>query len=257
MGLYLAGKISVSMRIDLNCDLGEGYPNDAGLMPLISSANIACGEHAGDEDTMRRCIDLALESGVALGAHPGFSDKENFGRLPVLLTPEEYTDLIVRQLDRIQTIATAAGARLHHVKPHGALYNMAAQDPELAGLIARAVLAFDPSLILYGLSGSVSIVQARAAGLRTASEVFADRTYQPNGQLTPRSMPNALIEDPDQCRQQVLDMVQLGCVRAVDGSVVPIAAETICLHGDGNHATAFARSIRQFLEEQSIAVAAP
>lgn len=245
------------MRIDLNCDLGEGYPNDAGLMPLISSANIACGEHAGDEDTMRRCIDLALESGVALGAHPGFSDKENFGRLPVLLTPEEYTDLIVRQLDRIQTIATAAGARLHHVKPHGALYNMAAQDPELAGLIARAVLAFDPSLILYGLSGSVSIAQARAAGLRTASEVFADRTYQPNGQLTPRSMPNALIQDQDQCRQQVLDMVQLGCVRAVDGSVVPIAAETICLHGDGDHATAFAHSIRQFLEEQSIAVAAP
>ncbi len=243
--------------IDLNCDLGEGYPNDAALMPLIASANIACGYHAGDADTMRQTVDLALEQGVAIGVHPGFADKPNFGRSEIALPPQGYYDLVWQQIEILETIARTAGARLHHVKPHGALYNMAARDPALAHAIAHAVLDFDPQLILYGLSGSQLIEQARFLGLQTASEVFADRSYQPDGSLTPRSRPDALIRDPEQCLQQVLQMVRQKTVTAVDGTLVSIRAETICLHGDGEHALEFARLVRTFLEQNNIEVQAP
>lgn len=243
--------------IDLNCDLGEGYPNDAALMPLIASANIACGYHAGDADTMRRTVDLALEHGVAIGVHPGFADKPNFGRSEIVLPPQGYYDLVWQQMESLETIVQAAGARLHHVKPHGALYNMAARDPALAHAIAHAVLDFDPQLILYGLSGSHLIDQAHFLGLQTASEVFADRSYQPDGSLTPRSRPEALIRDPEQCLQQVLQMVGQKTVTAVDGTSLSIRAETICLHGDGEHALEFARLVRTFLEQNNIEVQAP
>lgn len=245
------------MTIDLNCDLGEGYPNDAALMPLISSANIACGRHAGDAETMRITVSLALEHGVAVGAHPGFDDRANFGRLPVQLTARGYRELVWTQLEGLDRIVRAAGGALRHIKPHGALYNMSAKDPELAAIIARAVYEFDPGLILYGLSGSVSIAAAHALGLRTASEVFADRSYQPDGSLTPRSAPNALIRDEEKCLVQVLEMVQHHSVTAVDGTRVPIQAETICLHGDGAHAVAFASALRGFLAGKGIAVSAP
>ena len=242
------------MRIDLNCDLGEDYPNDAELMPLITSANIACGYHAGDPDTMCRTVDLAVAHGVAIGAHPGFADKANFGRLEVRLPLQGYYELVMAQLQALDAVVRAAGTRLHHVKPHGALYNMAARDPELAHCIAHAVLDFDAELILYGLSGSASVAQARALGLACASEVFADRTYQSDGSLTPRSRPDALIQDTGKCLEQVLGMVAQGIVIATDGSRVPLRADTICLHGDGAHAVAFARELRRFLSEKHIEV---
>ncbi len=242
------------MHIDLNCDLGEGYPNDAALISRISSANIACGYHAGDAETMRRTISLAVAHDVAIGAHPGFADKENFGRREIQLSKQGYYDLVSTQLEAINALVVAAGARLHHVKPHGALYNMAARDPELAYIIAHAVLDFDPKLLLYGLSGSHSVAQAAALGLRTASEVFADRSYQPDGSLTPRAQPGALITDIEKCLNQVLDMVQKGQVQAVDGSMVPIKAETICLHGDGEHAVAFAQRLQQVFLENNIEI---
>lgn len=245
------------MQIDLNCDLGEGYPNDAALMSFISSANIACGYHAGDADTMRRTVDLALEHRTAIGAHPGFADKENFGRKEQQLSQQAYYDLVIEQLEALRTIVQAAGGTLHHVKPHGALYNMAARDPELAYVLAHAVLDFDKTLVLYGLSGSPSIEQAQALGLKTASEVFADRSYQADGALTPRSQPGALLDDTDKCLEQVLKMVQKKQVEAQDGTLVAITAETICLHGDGDHAVEFAQAVRQVLLEQKIAIQAP
>ena len=245
------------MSIDLNCDLGEAYPNDAALMPLISSANIACGYHAGDADTMRRTVDLAVEHIVAIGAHPGFDDKENFGRKEQQLSRQAYYDLVYRQLEILAAHAAAAGAAISHVKPHGALYNMAARDPELAATVARAVLDFNPELILFGLSGSHSIAQAQALGLKTAGEVFADRSYQADGSLKPRSRPGALITHTDKCLEHVLEMVLNKRVRAADGAWVSISAETICLHGDGEHAVVFARAVRAALMGKDIAVQAP
>lgn len=245
------------MQIDLNCDLGEGYSNDAALMPLISSANIACGYHAGDADTMRRTVDLAVVNSVGIGAHPGFEDKEHFGRKELLLAKQAYYDLVFSQLEILNNIVQSAGASMNHVKPHGALYNMSARDPELAYIIAHAILDFNPDLILFGLSGSHSIAEAQALGIKTASEVFADRSYQPDGSLTPRSQPGALIEDREKCLRQVLNMVQEKKVRAMDGTAVPITAETICLHGDGEHAVEFAGAVRDFLLKKKIAIKAP
>lgn len=245
------------MIVDLNCDLGEGYPNDAALMALISSANIACGYHAGDRETMSRCVDMALQNGVAIGAHPGFADKENFGRREVQLSQQAYYNLVQEQLDILQTITRSAGATLHHVKPHGALYNMAARDPELALVLAQAVWDFDPKLYLYGLSGSASIVQAEALGLRTASEVFADRSYQSDATLTPRSQPGALLETTEKCLEQVWEMVSENKVTALGGTSVSIKAETICLHGDGAQAVAFAQALRIFLLKKKIDIQAP
>ncbi len=235
--------------IDLNCDLGEGYAADAALMPLISSANIACGYHAGDADTIRRTVDLAVRYGVAIGAHPGFADRAHFGRRALRLEPAAYYDLVAAQIEILSQAARAAGARLRHVKPHGALYNMSAHDPGLAAIIAQAVWDFDPNLLLYGLSGSAALTAGAEAGLRTVSEVFADRTYQPDGALTPREQTGALLEDESGCRAQAYDLVVRGVARATNGAEVAVCAQSICLHGDGEQAVEFARMLRGFLSQ--------
>ncbi|HKP68567.1 MAG TPA: 5-oxoprolinase subunit PxpA, partial [Pyrinomonadaceae bacterium] len=233
--------------IDLNCDLGEGCDNDAELMKYISSANIACGFHAGDTATMRRTAELAIAHGVAIGAHPGYRDRENFGRTLMSLPVNEVFELVREQILAMKDICDSLGVGLHHVKPHGAMYNQAARDKDLAAAIAEAVASVNKEMILYGLSQSYLISQAKSAGLRTASEVFADRTYRTDGSLTPRSEPNALITDDEVSVQQAMRMVEQGNVVATSGDVVSIVAETICLHGDGEHAVDFARAIRNAL----------
>ena len=230
-------------RIDLNCDLGEGAGHDAALMPLITSANIACGAHAGDAATMRATVRLAMKHGVAIGAHPGFPDREHFGRRELPMTVDEVHALVLRQIRELQMIVQHEGTRLSHVKPHGALYNMAARDAELARAIATAVYEADPRLILVGLAGGALLKAGAAGGLSTASEVFADRTYQADGSLTPRSEPKALITEAGSAVAQVLRMVRKGRVRAMDGSDVAVRADTVCLHGDGPHAVEFAQRL--------------
>lgn len=234
-------------RIDLNCDLGEGAGNDEALMPLITSANIACGAHAGDERTMRATVRLATRHGVAIGAHPGFADREQFGRRELALAPAEIVTLVRGQVETLRKIAVEEGAVVSHVKPHGALYNLSAREPVVAAAIAEAVAAVDPSLVLYGLAGSVSLEVGQARGLRVAAEVFADRTYQADGSLTPRGRADALIEDPAAAIRQVLRLIHERTVRATDGTDVAIAADTICLHGDGAAAVEFARGLREAL----------
>ncbi len=242
------------MTIDLNCDMGEGLDNDALLMPYISSANIACGYHAGDESIMKRTIELALVNDVAIGAHPGFNDSANFGRTEMQLSLQAVYDLVAEQLHILAQIAAGFGTQLHHVKPHGALYNMSAKDPALANAVAKAVCDFDSGLVLFGLSGSHSIAAAKSIGLEIAAEVFADRTYQDDGSLTPRSQANALITDENESLQQVLRMIQEQVVISVSGKRVPIHAETICIHGDGKQAVVFAKQIYQTLQTNSIGI---
>lgn len=232
-------------RVDLNCDLGEGAGRDAELMPLLTSASIACGAHAGDAATMRATIELALRHGVAVGAHPGYADREHFGRRELDLPPGDVAQLVVGQVIEFQKAAQAAGATMHHVKLHGALYNQASRDRALAEAVVEALAAAVPHPRLYVLSGSVLERVARARpGCAVAGEVFADRTYRADGALTPRSEPGALIEDEEAAVAQVLRMVRDGRVRARDGADVPIAADTVCLHGDGARAVEFARRLR-------------
>lgn len=240
--------------IDLNCDLGEGLTNDALLMPWISSANIACGYHAGDTDTMQKTIELAMEHHVAIGAHPGFADKPNFGRIEMNLPLNEIFDLVTEQVWQLQQLAKQMGASLQHVKPHGALYNMSARDALLANTIAKAVYTIDQNLVLFGLSGSLSVSEAKKIGLPTASEAFADRTYQSDGSLTPRTQPDAMISSTEQCLQQVLEMIQQQTVTATDQKKIPINVQTVCLHGDGEQAVAFAQQIYQELENNHIRI---
>lgn len=242
--------------IDLNCDMGEETGNDALIMPFISSANIACGYHAGNEETMKRTVELAMQYNVAIGAHPSFADKDNFGRTDMHLPSAEVYDLVTRQVFLLSEIAKTAGARLHHVKPHGALYTMAARGKKLAAVIALAVKDVNEYLVLYGLSGSHLIREAKAIGLKTANEVFADRTYQDNGTLTPRSKPNALVEDEEQAVQQVLQMVKSGKVTSVLKKTIPLVADTICIHGDGKNPVAFAKRISEVLKENNIVIKA-
>jgi UPF0271 protein len=230
--------------------MGEGIGNDELLMPFISSANIACGYHAGDPETMWRTVELAIKLNVSIGAHPSFLDRKNFGRSEMNLGKQEVYELITQQLVILKEIVTGLDAKLHHVKPHGALYNMSAQDPGLANCIATAVKDFDSSLVLFGLSGSYSIGEAKAVGLNTMSEVFADRTYQDDGSLTPRSESGALIDDTNKVVQQVLQMIKDGTVTTVSGKTIPIMAETICIHGDGEHAVEFAKAIHDFFMKQ-------
>ncbi|HEY2255216.1 MAG TPA: 5-oxoprolinase subunit PxpA [Variovorax sp.] len=244
------------MQIDLNVDLGEGCDNDEALLGLVSSANIACGWHAGDARTMRQCVRWALANGVAIGAHPSFPDRENFGRSEMKLPPEEVYAGVLYQVGALAAIAKAEGGHLSHVKAHGALYNQAAKDPVLADAICEAVRRFDPGLRFFGLAGSGMISAAERAGLAPVEEVFADRGYQPDGSLVPRSRPGALIEDEEQSLAQALSLVRDHQVRAIDGSMVAIRAQTVCLHGDGAHALAFARRIRERLTAEGIAIAA-
>ena len=243
-------------RIDLNCDLGEGAGHDAGLMPLITSANIACGAHAGDEAMMRATVKLAQEHAVAIGAHPGLADRENFGRRELPVTPVEAHGLVLAQTRLLQVIARQCGASVRHVKAHGALYNMAARDAALARAVAEAVYEADPRLILFGLAGSKLLEAGQACGLQVASEVFADRTYQADGTLTPRSQPNALITDENAAMAQVRRMVREAVVRATGGTEVKITADTVCLHGDGAHPVEFARRLRRELTAAGIEIKA-
>ena len=242
------------VTIDINCDVGEGCETDAAVMDFVTSANIACGYHAGDATTMRQTVETAIEKSVAIGAHPGYRDLENFGRTAMQMPPSEVYKIVTEQIEALNEVTIAAGGKLSHVKPHGALYNQAASDAKLADAIAKAVFDFDPELILYGLSGSLSIIEAKKAGLKTASEVFADRTYQPDGSLTPRSQPNALISDTQVAVAQVLQMVKDKTVTTVDGSKIHIQADTICIHGDGPNAVRFARAIRKSLTAHDIAI---
>lgn len=244
------------LSIDLNCDLGEGYPNDAALMDYISSVNIACGFHAGDYATMRATVRAAMEKGVAIGAHPSLPDRENFGRTAMQLSTDEIREIVTEQIQRLKIICDAEGGKLTHVKPHGALYNQSAKDRAVADAIAHAVIDFDDDLVLFGLSGSASIDEAKRLGLRTASEAFADRTYERDGSLTPRTEPNALITDTRSAADQAVRMISSGNVIAVSGEPVAIDADTICIHGDGDHALEFAAAIHKKLNENGIRIGA-
>lgn len=236
-------------EVDLNCDMGEGIGNDEAIMPYVSSVNIACGYHAGNEKTIWQTIELAMKYKVSIGAHPSFFDRKNFGRQEINLSPEEVYELVTQQLILFNEIATSLSVNMHHVKPHGALYNMSAKDNLMANMIARAVKDFDRQLILFGLSGSHSITEAKAIGLKTASEVFADRTYQDDGSLTPRSQPNAMIENADKVVKQVLQMIKYGAVTTVSEKTIPIVAETICIHGDGKYAVEFVKAIHDAIQK--------
>lgn len=242
--------------IDLNCDLGEGVGNDALIMPFISSANIACGYHAGDENTMKQTVELCKKHNVAIGAHPSYLDRENFGRTDQRLPAEQVYELVVNQIRLLEEIANSSGVELTHVKPHGALYNMAARSMQLAAIISLAVKDVNKKLVLFGLSGSHLIKEGKNIGLKTANEVFADRTYQDDGSLTPRHKPGALIEDVDKAVAQVLQMVKKGTVTTITGKGKPIIAETICIHGDGSHALELAKAIHDALTNEGIEIKA-
>ena len=238
------------MTIDLNADVGEGGGDDAALIPLVTSVNIACGGHAGDLAMMRATVDLAQAHGVAVGAHPGFEDRAHFGRRELPLSPAAITALVQRQVE-----ALAALASLSHVKPHGALYNLAARDRTVADAIAAAVAAVDARLALVGLAGSQLLAAARAWNLRPVSEAFADRRYLADGTLQRRTQGDALLTDADAAVAQVLRIVREGVVESVDGQTVRIAADTICLHGDGPQAVNFARRLRAELADAGVEVA--
>lgn len=249
------------MRLDLNCDLGEGYGawrmgEDEAVLDYVTSANIACGFHAGDPATMRHTVAAACARGVALGAHPSLPDLQGFGRREMRVTPDEVYELVLYQVGALDGFARAQGARLQHVKPHGALYNMAARDAVLARAIAQAVRDYDRELILFGLSGSELIGAGREVGIAVAAEVFADRTYQADGTLTPRSRAGAMIEDVERSIAQVLSIVQHGTVTATDGTRVSVEADTLCIHGDQSMAHAFARRLREALHGAGVAVRA-
>ncbi|QYM80158.1 LamB/YcsF family protein [Horticoccus luteus] len=239
------------MRIDLNCDLGEGAPHDAELMPLITSANIACGGHAGDATTMRQTVALAERWGVQIGAHPGFADREHFGRREQRLSAGALRELMRTQVDALRQLA-----RVQHVKPHGALYTLAARDRATADVLVAAIREIDATLIVYALAGGELARAARGAGLRVAEEVFGDRTYQPDGALTPRGQADAMIEREEVAVAQVVRMIRAGALRSVAGTDVAIRAETVCLHGDGAHAVEFAVSLRRELARTGVAVRA-
>jgi UPF0271 protein len=247
----------MNLVVDLNSDLGEGAGHDNEILDLVSSANIACGFHAGDSASIFATIQAALERNVSLGAHPSFPDRENFGRTEMALPPADVYSIVAYQIGAFYGLARAAGARMNHVKAHGALYNMAARDRALADVIANAVFALDPKLILFAPAGSHLDFAATEIGLTTASEVFADRNYLPNGLLVPRSDPNAFVHDPNEAADRIIRMLTEGKVRAVDGADVPISASTICVHGDNPQAVEFVRKLRERLELEELMIAAP
>ncbi|MCT9126297.1 5-oxoprolinase subunit PxpA [Cupriavidus gilardii] len=244
------------MQIDLNADLGEGCGSDEALLALISSANVACGWHAGDASTMLQTVQWALAKGVAIGAHPSYPDRENFGRTEMQRDPRDIYADVLYQIGALAAIVKAQGGRLAHVKAHGALYNQAARNRAQAQAIVDAVRDFDPQLVFFGLAGSVMIEAAREAGLTVKEEVFADRGYNSDGSLVRRGTPGALLDDDEAVLAQTLSMVREHKVRAIDGQWIPIQADTVCLHGDGPHALAFAQRIRDRLRDEGIAVRA-
>ena len=247
--------------VDLNCDMGESFGAwrmgaDAAVMPSITSANIACGFHAGDPGVMRETVGLAAEAGVAIGAHPGYPDLAGFGRRDMQMAPRELEDMLLYQIAALAGFARASGVELKHVKPHGALYNMAARDRRLCDSIVRAVRSFDSSLVLFGLAGSVMLAAGRDAGLRVAAEGFADRMYEPDGSLTPRSRSGAVLDDPGAVASRAVRMIRDGRVTASDGREIDVHIDTICVHGDTPGAEISARALRTALIEAGIAVRA-
>lgn len=247
----------MSLVVDLNADLGEGAGHDDELLALVTSANIACGFHAGDAETMRGSIEAARNRKVALGAHPSLFDRENFGRKELPVKSDEVFDAVVYQLGIFQAIAEAANVRPNHVKPHGALYNMAMRDRELANAIGRAIAQIDAKLILFAPQNSELARAGTTNGLQIAHEVFADRNYLSDGSLVPRARPDALLHDPEEAAARVVRMLREGQVRSVDGVDVDVRAETICLHGDKPGAVDFARALKSRLEKESVIVRAP
>jgi UPF0271 protein len=247
----------MSLVVDLNADLGEGAGHDDELLALVTSANIACGFHAGDAETMRGSIEAARNRKVAVGAHPSLFDRENFGRKELPVKSDEVFDAVVYQLGIFQAIAEAANVRPNHVKPHGALYNMAMRDRELANAIGRAIAQIDAKLILFAPQNSELARAGTTNGLQIAPEVFADRNYLSDGSLVPRARPDALLQDPAEAATRVVRMLREGKVRSVDGVDVDVRAETICLHGDKPGAVDFARALKSRLEKESVIVCAP
>jgi UPF0271 protein len=247
----------MNLRVDLNADLGEGAGQDDELLELVTSANIATGFHAGDADTMRAAISAGQAHGVAVGAHPSLFDRENFGRKELPITPDEVFDAVTYQLGIFQAIADAAGVRPNHIKPHGALYNMAARDKELADAVARATKAVDSSLILFAPGHSALARAGESHGLQIAREVFADRNYLSDGSLVSRTRPDALLHDPEEAAARVLRMLSEGKVRSVEDVDVDLRSETICVHGDTPGAVEFARALRAAMEKEGVEICAP
>ncbi|RWZ58132.1 LamB/YcsF family protein [Halobacillus fulvus] len=243
--------------VDLNCDMGESFGaytigRDREILDYITSANIACGFHAGDPSVMKETVKMAVDKQVAIGAHPGLPDLVGFGRRKLDISPDEAYDMTLYQIGALKAFVEISGSKLQHVKPHGALFNMAAKDRELADAIAKAVYDLDHTLILFGLAGSELIHAGNEKGLRVASEVFSDRTYQKDGSLTPRREPNAVITDRAQAVNQVIRMIKEGRVQTVEQNDIAIAADTVCIHGDGEHAVEFASEIHQSFKDAGI-----
>jgi UPF0271 protein len=247
-------------QVDINCDLGESFGAytigmDEKVIPLITSANVACGYHAGDAAVMKKTVALCKKYGVHIGAHPGLPDLQGFGRRAMKISPDEAKAYVQYQLGALQAFCRAAGVPLCHVKPHGALYNMAAKDEALAMAIAEGICEVDPALTLLALSGSKMLEAAKSLSLPCASEVFADRAYLPDGSLVPRGRPGAMILDEDEAVARVVKMVREGTVTALDGSEIPIRADSVCIHGDGLKALAFADKIRAALIAAGVSLA--
>jgi len=247
-------------KIDLNCDMGESYGawkmgDDAAIMALITSANVACGFHGGDPATIRRTVRLAVDNGVAIGAHPSLPDLQGFGRRVMKISPQDMYDLVVYQAGAVEAFARAAGAKLHHIKCHGALYNMAATDEGLSEAMARA--AKDLGVMVYTLSNSIMMKVVKQKGVQTIAEVFADRGYSDDGTLAPRDQPGGMIEDAQRSVAQALGMIEGGFVTSLSGKRVPVAADTLCLHGDQPGAVLFAKELRKKFTERGIQLAAP
>ncbi|HLK28072.1 MAG TPA: 5-oxoprolinase subunit PxpA [Puia sp.] len=249
------------LSVDLNCDMGEStelwnydIEKDFDLLNYVSSINIACSYHAGDIRTMERLTEKAINQNISIGAHPSFPDKENFGRTNMQLSRQRIYEIVKEQMTILNDVLKSHQKKIHHVKPHGALYNMAAKDKPIADAICEAIKDFGKQIILYGLSGSELIHSGKEAGLKTCSEVFADRTYQEDGSLTPRTYPDALIEDAGKAATQVLQMIQHKSVIATSGKEISLKAETICVHGDGKHAVDFAKTIHDLLMKNNILI---
>lgn len=245
------------LRIDLNCDMGEGVGDDAAIMPFVTSANIACGAHAGDDVTMRATLLLALEHDVSVGAHPGYPDRESFGRRRMEMSASAIRATVAQQISVLHAHAAAVGARLAHVKPHGALYNVAAVDPDVARAVIDAVRDIDADLAVYGLAGSLFISLAEQAGLRAIGEAFADRSYEADGTLTPRDVAGAVHTDPVVAAEQVRRIVTAGRVKCRTGEEIELNAQTICVHGDTPGAVGIARDVRRVLDASGIVTGAP
>ncbi len=247
----------MSLSVDLNADLGEGAGHDEELLALVTSVSIACGLHAGDPTMMQTSLLAAHKRGVAVGSHPGLFDRENFGRREIAIDPHDVFTLVVYQLGAFEALARPLGIKPQHVKPHGALYNMAARDEELADAVVRAICAVDPTLILFAPSASALSRAAAANDLHVACEVFADRNYLPDGSLVPRSHPEAMLHDPEDAANRVFGMLRDDKVRAIDGSEVSVHADTICVHGDTPEAVKFAQALRTCLSQVGVIISPP